>query len=55
MIMDKKLVLIGGGGQCKFVLDEFLRTNDYSEIGITDPENVSGTEIFVCARYVHNL
>ena len=34
--MDKKLLLIGGGGHCKSVLDSVLTSNEYSEIGIID-------------------
>ncbi len=38
--MTKKILLIGGGGHCKSVLDSLLETNEYSEIGIID-DNVS--------------
>lgn len=39
--MNKKLLLIGGGGHCKSVLDSLLQTNQYSEIGIIDKkENI---------------
>ena len=45
-MMTKKLLLIGGGGHCKSVLDSLLAGNGFSEIGIIDlPENV-GQEIF---------
>ena len=47
-LMKRKLVLIGGGGHCKSVLDAALRTNKYDEVVITDPEIRSGTEIFGC-------
>ena len=46
--MMKKLVLIGGGGHCKSVLDAALRSGEYSEIVITDPEITVGTEICGC-------
>lgn len=46
--MDKKLVLVGGGGHCKSVLDTALRTGEYSEIVITDPVLVKGTMLFGC-------
>ena len=36
--MSKKLVLIGGGGHCKSVLDTLSRNKDYDEIVITDNE-----------------
>lgn len=48
MIMEKKLVLIGGGGHCKSVLDAALRTEEYTEIVITDPEIPIGTKICGC-------
>ncbi|PHS31927.1 MAG: serine acetyltransferase [Alkaliphilus sp.] len=39
--MDKKILLIGGGGHCKSVVDSLLQTNQYSEIGIIDKkENI---------------
>lgn len=44
----KKLVLIGGGGHCKSVLDAVLRRSEYSEIVITDPEITEGTKICGC-------
>jgi sugar O-acyltransferase (sialic acid O-acetyltransferase NeuD family) len=34
--MSKKLLLIGGGGHCKSVLDSILALNEYSEIGIIE-------------------
>lgn len=34
--MNKKFLLIGGGGHCKSVLDNFLTTGHYTEIGIID-------------------
>lgn len=32
----KKLLLIGGGGHCKSVLDSILDNNDYIDIGIIE-------------------
>ena len=43
-----KLVLIGGGGHCKSVLDSALAMNKYTEIVITDPDIEPGTDIFGC-------
>lgn len=43
-----KLVLIGGGGHCKSVLDVALSLNKYKEIVITDPETKPGTEVHGC-------
>lgn len=34
--MNKKILLVGGGGHCKSVLDTLLSTNQYSEIGVVD-------------------
>lgn len=42
------LVLIGGGGHCKSVLDAAKRMNTFDEIVITDPVIASGTEILGC-------
>lgn len=39
---NKKLLLIGGGGHCKSVLDTILKNNDYSEIGIIEKDSNSG-------------
>lgn len=39
--MNKKILLIGGGGHCKSVLDSLLELNEYAGIGIVDKkENV---------------
>lgn len=46
--MDRKLVLIGGGGHCKSVLDAALKSNEYAEIVITDPIIQTGTSILGC-------
>jgi FlaA1/EpsC-like NDP-sugar epimerase len=44
--MSKKLLLIGGGGHCKSVLDSILALNEYSEIGIIEKnENNYGGSI----------
>lgn len=47
-ISNKKLVLIGGGGHCKSVLDTVLRLGKYSEIVITDNNLPIGTSILGC-------
>lgn len=44
----KRLVLIGGGGHCKSVLDSALAMNTFAEIVITDPQLRAGTEILGC-------
>lgn len=43
-----KLVLIGGGGHCKSVLDAAKRMNAFDEIVITDPNIKQGTQVFGC-------
>jgi sugar O-acyltransferase (sialic acid O-acetyltransferase NeuD family) len=43
--MNKKLLLIGGGGHCKSVLDTLLQTNQYSEIAIIDKQKNVGKTI----------
>lgn len=44
--MKKKLVLIGGGGHCKSVLDTAVRMNCFDEIVITDPNIELGKHIW---------
>lgn len=46
--MSKKIVLIGGGGHCKSVIDTLLRNKEYNEIVITDFDIPTGTRIFGC-------
>ena len=42
--MNNRILLIGGGGHCKSVLDSLLELNEYVEIGIVDKkENVGKT------------
>lgn len=43
-----KLVLIGGGGHCKSVLDSALAMNLFEEIVITDAVLKAGTDILGC-------
>jgi sugar O-acyltransferase (sialic acid O-acetyltransferase NeuD family) len=43
--MDKRILLIGGGGHCKSVLDSLLIINEYSEIGIIDKKENIGKKI----------
>lgn len=45
---NNKIVLLGGGGHCKSVLDTLLKTNEYSEIVITDPNVPIDSEIMGC-------
>ena len=46
--MEKKIVLIGGGGHCKSVLDSLLRNKEYDEIVITDNDIPVGSVIMGC-------
>ena len=46
--MSRKIVLIGGGGHCKSVLDTLLRNNEHDEIVITYNDIPVGTEIMGC-------
>lgn len=41
-----KLVLLGGGGHCKSVLDSAIRMNAFDKIVITDPTITPGTKVF---------
>lgn len=42
---NKKLLLIGGGGHCKSVLDSLLQKNEYTEIGVIDTKENLGKKI----------
>lgn len=48
MRQNSRLVLIGGGGHCKSVLDTIIRLNTYSEVVITDCKLAAGTRILGC-------
>lgn len=39
----KKLVLIGGGGHCRSVMDAAIRMNEFDDIAIVDPGILRGT------------
>jgi len=41
----KKIILIGGGGHCKVVIDTILSTNEFEIIGILDLEENVGKEV----------
>jgi sugar O-acyltransferase (sialic acid O-acetyltransferase NeuD family) len=43
--MRSRILLIGGGGHCKSVLDTLLSANDYTEIGIIDKESNIGKQV----------
>lgn len=43
--MGHKLLLIGGGGHCKSVLDSLYQINDYEDIGIIDAKNKVGETV----------
>lgn len=44
--MNKKILLIGGGGHCRSVLDSLLQKNEYSEISIIDKKENIGNHIW---------
>lgn len=43
--MSKKIILVGGGGHCKSVLDSLFELNEYEEIGIIDKSDSIGDMI----------
>jgi len=43
--MNKKILLVGGGGHCKSVLDSLIPLNEYMEIGIVDKKEHIGKTI----------
>ncbi|MDK2821976.1 MAG: hypothetical protein PWP31_1941 [Clostridia bacterium] len=43
---SKKILLIGGGGHCKSVLDSILVSGEFSEVGIIDMKENIGKDIF---------
>lgn len=43
--MSRKILLVGGGGHCKSVLDALLTTGKYSNIGIIDQKENVGEKI----------
>lgn len=45
---DKRLVLIGGGGHCKSVLDTILCLDIFDEIVITDQTLLAGSTVMGC-------
>jgi len=58
--MNKKILLIGGGGHCKSVLDSLLELNEYAEIGIVDKKvnigkSVMGVPVVGCDDDLRSL
>ncbi|OKP85813.1 serine acetyltransferase [Paenibacillus helianthi] len=58
--MNKKILLVGGGGHCKSVLDSLLRLNMYSDIGIIDVQknvgkNIMGISVIGCDNDLERL
>ncbi len=43
--MQSRILLIGGGGHCKSVIDSIIRTKHYSDIGIIDRSESIGKNI----------
>ena len=53
-LYTQNIVLLGGGGHCKSVLDTLIRNNLYEEIYITDPHMSVGTVILDKATVIGN-
>ncbi|EJO5346070.1 acetyltransferase [Clostridium botulinum] len=58
--MNKKLLLLGGGGHCKSVLDSLINKKIYSEIGIIDKKDnigkyVLGVPVIGCDQDLFKL
>lgn len=58
--MNKRILLIGGGGHCKSVLDSLLDVNEYVKIGIIDKienngDTIMGIPILGCDDDLYNL
>lgn len=58
--MSKKILLIGGGGHCKSVLDSILELDQFSDIGIIDKKenrmtSVMGVPVIGCDDDLINL
>ena len=51
---SSRLVLIGGGGHCKSVLDTLIKLNSYSEIVVTDCNIPVGVRILGCRVVGHD-
>lgn len=43
--MDKKIVLIGGGGHCISVIDFLLQSGEFSDIGIVEKEEFNQSKL----------
>jgi sugar O-acyltransferase (sialic acid O-acetyltransferase NeuD family) len=43
--MNKGILLVGGGGHCKSVLDSLLELNEYAGIGIVDQKEHAGRSV----------
>ena len=43
--MNRKILLIGGGGHCRSVIDSLMELNSYSEIGIVDKQETVGSSV----------
>lgn len=58
--MKRKIVLVGGGGHCKVIIDAIRESGKFSIYGITDPnlpkgECVSGVEVIGTDDFLHGL
>ncbi|WP_129597527.1 acetyltransferase [Anaerophilus nitritogenes] len=58
--MSKKILLVGGGGHCKSVLDSLLELNQFKDIGIIDVKenigkNILGISVIGCDDNLEKL
>ncbi len=56
--MERKILLIGGGGHCRSILDSLLISGDYNEIGVIDNDksiSVLGIPVIGTDNDLHNL
>jgi len=45
--MKKNILLIGGGGHCRSVLDTIFELNEYLKLGIIDKKENIGKKLWV--------
>ena len=43
--MNKKILLVGGGGHCRSVIDSLLELRQFSELGIIDKIEKKGKQV----------
>ena len=57
--MAKKIILVGGGGHCKVIIDAIRKSKEFDIIGITDPllvgQKISGIPVLGNDDELHSL